>query len=138
MILAIVYFLALAAMVLWPSPVDRPVDGALFQLIGWLHSRGVPQWFIGYRKVEFVANILLFVPFGAIVASRLPLKRWWLAPAAAAALSSAIELGQALLLPQRVSDWHDIVANTAGALAGAIALVVVRALVQKPARSRRG
>ena len=138
MALAMLYFVVLAAMVFWPSPVDRPIDGALMKVIVWLHGHGVPQWFVGYRKVEFAANILLFVPFGVILALWLPRRRWWIAVVAAMAVSGAIELAQALFLPQRVSDWHDIAANTAGALAGALALAIVRALVQKPARSRNG
>lgn len=119
-ILAITYFAALAGILFWPSPVDRPIDGALMQLIQWLHGHGLPEWFIGYRKVEFAANILLFIPFGIIVVLRLPRKLWWLSIVIAAASSGAVELAQAIFLPDRVPAWSDIVANTSGALIGAI------------------
>ncbi|PYI68347.1 VanZ family protein [Arthrobacter livingstonensis] len=128
MVLAVLYFMALAAMVFWPSPVDRPVDGALMQVIAWLHSHGLPQWFIGYRKVEFAANILLFVPFGFIIAVRLHRIYWWVAVAAAAVVSGLIELTQAMLLPERVPAWSDIVANTSGALIGAVLVLTLRAV----------
>lgn len=128
MVLAVLYFVALAAMVFWPSPVDRPVDGALMQVIAWLHSHGLPQWFIGYRKVEFAANILLFVPFGFIIAVRLHRIYWWVAVAAAAVVSGLIELTQAMLLPERVPAWSDIVANTSGALIGAVLVLTLRAV----------
>ena len=135
MVLVVLYFVALAAIVFWPSPVDRPIDGALMQVIQWLHGHGLPQWFIGYRKVEFAANILMFVPFGVIIAVRLHRKFWWVAVAAAAMLSSLIELAQAMLLPERVPAWSDIVANTSGALIGALCLVMVRAVFGRPVRT---
>lgn len=124
---AALYFVALAAIVFWPSPVDRPIDGALMLVIGWLHGHGLPQWFIGYRKIEFAANILIFVPVGVIIAARLHRRFWWVAVVAAAALSGLIELAQAMFLPARVPAWSDIVANTSGALVGAVLLVILRA-----------
>lgn len=127
-VVAICYFVALAAIVFWPSPVDRPVDGALMNVIQWLHSHGLPQWFVGYRKVEFAANIAMFIPFGVILALRLPRRRWWLAVVLAAALSGAVELAQALFLPDRVPAWSDIVANTSGALLGALLVVALRSM----------
>ncbi|MGO4384961.1 VanZ family protein [Specibacter sp. RAF43] len=133
-LMAVLYFVALAAIVFWPSPVDRPIDGALMHVLSWLHGHGLPQWFIGYRKVEFAANIILFIPFGAILALRLPRGRRWGAVAAAAVLSGAIELAQAWLLPERVPAWSDIIANTSGALLGALGVALVRALLPQPAR----
>ena len=133
MILAIAYFAALAGILFWPSPVDRPIDGALMQLLQWLHGHGLPEWFIGYRKVEFAANILLFIPLGIILVLRLPRKLWWLAIAIAAAFSGAVELAQAIFLPARVPAWSDIVANTSGAFIGAILVLVVWSLSRRRA-----
>ena len=119
-VLAVVYLLALAGILFWPSPVDRPIDGALTHTIDWLHNHGVPGWLVGYRKIEFVANILLFVPFGIVLALRLPRRRWFFAVPLAAAVSGAVELAQALFLPQRFPAWSDVLANTSGALIGAL------------------
>lgn len=124
-ILAIAYFAAFVGILFWPFPVDRPVDSALMQVIMWLHNHGLPQWFIGYRKVEFAANILLFIPLGIIVALRLHSRLWWLAAVIGAAVSGAVELAQAIFLPQRVPAWSDIVANTSGALLGALFVLFV-------------
>jgi hypothetical protein len=136
LVLVVLYFVALAAIVFWPSPVDRPIDGALMRVIGWLHGHGLPQWFIGYRKVEFAANILMFVPFGVIIAARLHLRFWWVAVVAAAVLSGLIELAQAIFLPARVPAWSDIAANTSGALVGAVLLVIFRsAAASRPRRA---
>ncbi len=133
-ILAIAYFAALAGILFWPSPVDRPIDGALMQLIQWLHGHGLPEWFIGYRKVEFAANILLFIPLGIILVLRLPRKLWWLAIVIAAVFSGAVELAQAIFLPARVPAWSDIVANTAGAFIGAILVLMVWSWSRRRAR----
>ncbi len=127
------YFAALAGILLWPSPVDRPIDGVLMQLIEWLHNRGLPQWFITYRKVEFAANILLFVPFGAILALRLHRWLWWLSVVIAAAVSGAVELAQGIFLPERVPAWSDIVANTFGAFIGALLVLVLWSLSRRHA-----
>ncbi|WP_160320856.1 hypothetical protein [Arthrobacter alpinus] len=42
-VLAIIYFAALAGILFWPSPVDRPITGALTHVIMWLHSHGLPN-----------------------------------------------------------------------------------------------
>ncbi|MDJ0315370.1 VanZ family protein [Arthrobacter sp. H35-D1] len=132
-ILAIAYFAALAGILFWPSPVNRPIDGALMQLLQWLHGHGLPDWFIGYRKVEFAANILLFIPLGIILVLRMPRKLWWLSIVIAAAFSGAVELAQAIFLPVRVPAWSDIVANTSGAFIGAILVLVVWSLSRRRA-----
>lgn len=135
-VLSIVYFAALAGILFWPSPVDRPIDSALMHIIEWLHGHGLPQWFVGYRKVEFAANILLFVPFGMILTLRLH-RRWWLlAVVLAAAVSGAVELAQAIFLPERVPAWSDIVANTAGALIGALLVLFVWSLHRRRSSGR--
>lgn len=133
MILAVLYFAALAGILFWPSPVDRPIDGALMHFIQWLHAHGLPQWFIGYRKVEFAANILLFVPFGIIVALRAHRRFWWLSVVIAAAVSGAVELAQGIFLPERVPAWSDIVANTFGAFMGALLVLVLWSISRRRA-----
>lgn len=125
MVLALAYFAALAGILFWPSPVDRPIDGALMHLIQWLHARGLPQWLVSYRKVEFAANILLFVPFGTIVTLLVHRRFWWLPVVIAAALSGAVELAQGIFLPERVPAWSDIAANTSGAFIGAQMVLVL-------------
>lgn len=136
LILAIVYFAALAAIVFWPSPVDRPIDGMIRDLFQWLHRHGVPVWFPLYQTVEFGSNILLFVPFGVVLALRLALRHWWLAIVVAAATSTAIELTQSWVLPARVADWHDILANTSGAFLGAVCVLAVRSHLLRRARRK--
>ena len=77
-----------------------------------------------YDRAEYLANIALFLLFG----SRL----WWLAVAAAIAMTSCIETVQKSI-PGRVSDEHDIAANTMGAVIG----VAVGLVLTLPATLRR-
>jgi glycopeptide antibiotics resistance protein len=120
--LAAVYLLALAMIAFWPTPVDRPVSGSLTSIISWLHAHGMPS-FIGYNKIEFGANILLFTPLGYILAAWT--RKWWHPLAAGFAASCLIELGQALLLPNRFASPLDIVANTTGAALGIVIHVIL-------------
>ncbi|WP_181034222.1 VanZ family protein [Arthrobacter sp. GMC3] len=131
-IVAVLYFVALAAVVLWPTPVDRPFDGNLTDFLRWLRSLSIPHWISTFTTVEFTANIVMFVPFGIIVAVPLAHRFWWVAVPAGAALSSLIELTQGFLLPERVADWRDIVANTSGALLGALGVCLFRVVRPKP------
>lgn len=73
---------------------------------------------IGPQHYGVLLNVLLFVPIGVLVvlAARRP---WWHATLAALVLSTLIELAQWRWL-ERDSSWVDIVANTCGALIGAV------------------
>ncbi|WP_372696854.1 VanZ family protein [Arthrobacter sp. JSM 101049] len=116
---ALVYLLAVLAVVFWPSPVDRPISGGLHRLLDMLHGRGVPTWF-DYGAVEWLANVAMFLPWGAFGAVLLTPRRWWLVPAAALLASTAIEMAQYLLLDQRYASAADVAANTLGAVLGVL------------------
>lgn len=109
----------------WPSPVDRSIDGSLLHVLAYLHSIGVPD-VVDYRFVERTANVLLFVPLGALVAAQLSRRHWWIALGACIALSGVIELGQALLLPARYASWIDLLANSVGAAIGVSITMLLR------------
>lgn len=126
--MGVVYFFALMAILFWPSPVDKPIGGTLSHLLQWLYSHGVPRWLVNYRLIEFTANIALFIPFGVIVALRLPRRRWMLTVVIAAAVSSAVELAQGVFLPARFPALSDIIANTAGGFIGALLVLFVWSL----------
>ena len=120
-IIAAVYLIALAWIVLTPSEVAGQATGIVTVFTRALQTLGVP-FGIGYPLLEFTANIVLFVPFGALALVALPLR----APSRVSALaiiatgclaSIAIELAQ-LLVPGRVSALSDVIANTLGTAAG--------------------
>lgn len=78
---------------------------------------------------DFVANILLFVPFGFGLAWRLEKRfRWstvlWVTVFASLLFTFSIELTQ-VFMPSRTSSWYDVAANTMG---GTIGLLMFRVL----------
>lgn len=113
---------------MWPTPLDEGYQGAIDKVLAVLHRNGIPEWF-GYNKLEFTANIAMFIPLGFLVALLLPQKLWWLALLLCPALSVAIELVQGAVLDARISSALDVLANSLGALIGILVAVVIRALV---------
>lgn len=84
-----------------------------------------PQWFglvpeplfdaVGFRAIEMMLNIALFVPLGVVLGYWWP-GRWrivWFA----VALSVGVETVQ-LWLPERLSDIVDVLTNSTGAAIG--------------------
>lgn len=121
----------MVAILFWPTPVDAPVYGMLNRVLTGLHAHGIPGWF-DYGFVEFTANILLFVPLGALVASVMMRPLWWVSAVAGLSFSLIVEFTQAVFLPARFGSAGDLIANTTGALIGGAAVAVVRALREKP------
>ncbi|TQJ29708.1 VanZ family protein [Microbacterium sp. SLBN-146] len=106
------YALALAAIAFWPVPIDRGIARLLRAI-----SEAVP-W-LTYPRIEFGANVAMFVPLG-ILAGLILRRRWILAVPLALAASGVIEVGQALFLTQRTASLLDVVANVLGAAFGAV------------------
>ena len=84
-----------------------------------LHQRWLLPEHVGY-----LLNVLLFVPFGALVVliARWP---WWEAALVATALSAAIEIVQYLPVLGREATLVDVVCNALGGLLGAMAAALV-------------
>lgn len=114
MLLVLVAMLVIA---FWPTPVDAPLDGLLFTWLRDIHSAGVPVW-VDYTFVEVAANVVLFVPFGALIAAVMWPSMWWTSGVLGLTLSLIIEFGQYLLLPHRFASAGDLIANTLGAVCG--------------------
>jgi glycopeptide antibiotics resistance protein len=122
------YGLIVLLATLWPTPLDQGYDASIQKLLGVLYRNGVPEWF-GYGKLEFSANIAMFVPLGFLTTLILPTRVWWLALVLCPALSIAIELTQASLLAARFATVSDVIANSTGAVVGALIAVILRALI---------
>ncbi|WP_162239373.1 MULTISPECIES: VanZ family protein [unclassified Plantibacter] len=133
-VLLLVCLCVMLGIAFWPTPVDAGGRDTLLALIDRLQAAGAPSWF-DYRFVESAANVVLFIPLGALLALELPLKLWWIAPLTTTTFSVAIELGQTLL-PARVATIADVYANAAGGLLGATIVLVVRLLVSAQGRPR--
>ena len=114
--IALAVYLAFVGWVtLNPAPPDPARNELLLRLLEVLP--------ISYDALEFTANVGMFVPIGALVAALG--RHWWIALAVGIALTCGIEFVQ-LFLPARFPDVRDILANSLGALLGAVAVAAVR------------
>jgi glycopeptide antibiotics resistance protein len=89
----------------------------------------IRQHGVGNALLAAGANVVLFMPVGAALVARLPLRR---AILFAAILSAAIEATQ-LLIPGRTTSADDVLTNAAGA---ALGYVVTRSLWRSLRQSR--
>ena len=87
---------------------------------------------LSVERIEFLANIGLFVPLGVFLLLLVGTRLWWVALAGGIVLTSMIEAVQKEI-PGRVSDPRDVAANTIGMFLG-IFLAIVLTL---PATLRR-
>ncbi|MBT2519681.1 VanZ family protein [Arthrobacter sp. ISL-28] len=126
-----VYFVALALVGFWPTPVDQPAQGTLDRFLTFLHNHGAPFWF-NYQFVEAAANVLLFVPVGlAGTLAFVSKKRWHIAVLGVCA-SMSMEAGQLIFLDRRFPSLLDVVTNVSGTLIGIhLASIFQRALVNR-------
>lgn len=125
--LLIAYTLALGVIALWPTHVDAPAA----PLLEWLIER-VPG--LSYRRVEFAANVALFLPLGLLLTLIVrPSLRYLVLPAAIV-VTVSIESWQSLG-DGRTATLLDVVANTTGAALGILlAALFVRRRDDTPRR----
>lgn len=115
------YIAALLVVVLLPADDARHVTGFVSVIADFLSTCGIPRQ-PAEVAVEFLSNIVLFVPWGFFrrLLTRPALPGWALV-LSGAALSTGIELFQ-LIIPGRVTAVSDVIANTLGTLAGVLLL----------------
>ncbi|MCL2515366.1 MAG: VanZ family protein [Microbacteriaceae bacterium] len=132
----LLYLVGVACMTLGPQPLDPQQADLLHRLIAREHAALAPRFpafaaWLTYNHVEYVANIVMFVPMGFFLVLLLGRRRWWLAILIGVASSGFIETAQ-LFIPGRVSDIRDIESNSLGTVVG----VVIALLVTIPAYRR--
>ena len=113
------YVVALALLVLgpWGRALNRvTVRLYVFFRYDWPVA---PDWALP-AHYGVVLNVLLFVPLGATIVL-ITRWTWWRVALLGAVGSVAIEVVQGLWLA-REGAWSDVVANTIGALVGAVAV----------------
>jgi glycopeptide antibiotics resistance protein len=122
-VISVAYLALVAWITLGPQPLDEQAAGYLYRIIEEFSQHRTTAW-LTYSRVEFLANIALFVPVGVLILLMFGRRWWWVGIIAGGLLTCAIEFAQRFL-PDRVSDPRDLVANTIGAAIGAIAALVV-------------
>lgn len=122
-VLFAVYLFLLAWIVLWK--LEFPWLGEegqrVIKLVPFVPGTGTGA----SDPLEVVANVVLFVPFGLYLGLLAPPWSWWKAASAVAAASLGLEIAQ-YILAVGSSDVTDLIANTAGGLAGFGLLAVAR------------
>ncbi|MGI9822611.1 VanZ family protein [Agromyces sp. Marseille-Q5079] len=119
----VVYLVLLGLIVFLPAPDSGGVSGILGWMAHLVGRLGVPVY-EAYVVLEFLANIVLFVPFGVLVPVVFPGLRPWMVVALGLLTSAGIELVQ-FVLPTRFPTVSDVVANTLGALIGCLWVAAV-------------
>ncbi|MEQ6898750.1 VanZ family protein [Microbacterium sp. KR10-403] len=127
------YLWAVGWMTLRAQPYGSDIATGLDRLLAWFAEHASTAW-ITFDRVEFAANVAMFVPLGILAVLWFGVRGWWSAPVLGALVSTAIESTQALLLSTRVPDVRDIVANTLGAVIGML-LMLLLAFLLAPRRS---
>jgi hypothetical protein len=133
-VLLSVYLVALLVALLAPDS-GRQTE-AVFWLQDLLVRVGVDGPLVTYDRLEVVGNALIVVPVALLGSVIRPSWTWrdWTALAFVASL--AVETAQGLLLPERQAAFSDVVANTAGALAGALLFRLLRLMLRAKGSER--
>lgn len=121
-------------MTLTPTVFTSSGEHFVSTVLRFAQSHSATDW-LTYDRAEFLANVAMFVPIGAIAAMWLPRRAWFVAAVLAVGLSVGIEVVQLVALPSRVSDPRDVMSNGLGGLLGATAIGIVRNAM--PERRRR-
>src|SRR6476469_4718021 len=98
--LLITFCIVVAIITFSPGAPDPSGQQALRHFLDTAQLHGLP-WWITFGKIEFGANILMFVPIGLFGALALSRTRWLVVPGAILG-STIIEITQAVALPERV------------------------------------
>jgi len=134
-LLSALYLWAVAWITLRARPYGSDIASALDRLLAWFAGREATAW-ITFERVEFAANVAMFVPLGIFAVLWFGVRGWWTAPVLGLAVSAAIEFAQASFLDTRVADPRDLLSNTLGAVVGML-LMLLLAFLLSPSRPRR-
>jgi len=122
-VLTFAYLALVAYVTLGPQPLDSQQSAWLKRIIAELAQHHQTRW-LTYSRVEFIANILMFIPIGVFFVLLLG-RDWWIpAIVAGVAMTCTIEFVQ-LFLPTRVPDIRDLVSNSFGSFIGVVAAMII-------------
>ncbi len=122
-------------MTLRAAPYGSDIAAGLDLLLGWFAERPATAW-ITFDRLEFGANVAMFIPLGVIAVLWFGVRGWWAAPIIGAVTSVGIEVLQAVFISTRVADVRDVVANTLGSVLG-MCLMLLLAFLLSPPHPRR-
>lgn len=129
------YLAFVAWLTLTPQAYASAHISIIFRVLDALHRHGY-LLSVDDNRLEFLANIALFLPVGMFLLLLFGTRLWWLALTAAFALTAFIETAQRSI-PGRVSDERDLLANGLGAVIGVLIAVVLTLPAELRRRRRR-
>jgi glycopeptide antibiotics resistance protein len=125
-LITLAYLAFVAWVTLGPQPLDRSNNGWLLRALAFFSRHDATDW-ITYDRVEFAANIGMFVPVGVLLLLLFGRRLWWFAIVVGIMLTCSIEFTQQFL-PTRYPDVRDLVANTGGTIIGVLFALVLTGL----------
>jgi len=130
------YLLFVGWLTLTPQPIGPDQQDLVVRALDALHRRGYLES-LDYTRLEFAANIALFVPVGMFLLLLFGAGGWWAAALVSFGMTIGIESAQQLI-PGRGSAERDLLANGLGAVLGiAVALVLTLPATLRRRRLRR-
>ena len=129
------YLAFVAWLTLTPQAYASDHIAIIYRVLAAAHRHGY-LLSIDDRRLEFLANIALFVPVGMFLMLLFGTRLWWVALAASFAMTTAIEVAQQSI-PGRVPDERDLIANGLGAIIGVLIALVLTAPAALRRRRRR-
>jgi glycopeptide antibiotics resistance protein len=125
-LITLAYLAFVGWVTLGPQPLDSSNNGWLLRALGFFSRHDATDW-ITYDRVEFAANIGMFVPVGVLLLLLFGCRLWWFAIVVGIMLTCSIEFTQQFL-PTRYPDVRDLVANAGGTIIGVLFALVLTGL----------
>ncbi|MCU1442888.1 MAG: VanZ family protein [Cryobacterium sp.] len=125
-LVTLAYLVFVGWITLGPQPLDSSNNAWLLRALNFFSRHNATDW-ITYGRVEFIANIGMFVPIGVFLLLLFGRRLWLLAIVIGIMLTCSIEFTQQFL-PTRYPDVRDLVANTVGAVIGVLFALTITAL----------
>jgi glycopeptide antibiotics resistance protein len=119
------------------SPSSTQQAAAVVWLGHVLSHLGAPDEFVVFSRLEVVMNAVIIAPVTFLATFVRPSYSWRDWTALGFCLACAVELLQGLLLPGRQASFSDVVANSLGALLGALVGAGIRTSVTRRASGAR-
>jgi VanZ family protein len=129
------YLAFVAWVTLTPQAYASEHIAIIYRVLDAVHRHGY-LLSIDDTRLEFLANIALFVPVGMFLLLLFGTRLWWVALVASFAMTTVIELAQRNI-PGRVPDERDLLANGLGAVVGVFFALVLTAPAALRRRRRR-
>ena len=116
------------------QPTPTVASGTVGHVAEWLTAVGAPEVATAPGRVEMLLNAAMFAPVTLLAVLTWPQVHWAVWVVYGFVGSACVEAVQGLLLAARSAEYVDVVANTLGALVGA---VVALGLTRRSGRPRR-